>query len=70
MLIDKELDIILDDRNAKLGNKLHDWELIGVPQFIIIGRSEAQNNEVTYKKRGGAGKDTIKHDELYNILKS
>ena len=51
MLIDKELDIILDDRNAKLGNKLNDWELIGVPQFIIIGRSEAQNNEVTYKKR-------------------
>ena len=50
MLIDKELDIILDDRNAKLGNKLNDWELIGVPQFIIIGRSEAQNNEVTYKK--------------------
>ena len=56
MLINREIDVILDDRNAKLGNKLHDWELIGVPQFIIIGRSEAQNNEVTYKKRGECGK--------------
>ena len=70
MLIDKELDIILDDRNAKLGNKLNDWELIGVPQFIIIGRSEAQNNEVTYKKRGSAEKDTLKHDDIYNVLAS
>ena len=70
MLINRDIDVILDDRNAKLGNKLHDWELIGVPQFIIIGRSEAQNNEVTYKKRGAAEKDTLKHDELYNVLKS
>ena len=68
MLIDKELDVILDDRNAKLGNKLHDWELIGVPHFIIIGRSEAQNNEVTYKKRGGEEKDTLKHGDIYNVL--
>ena len=64
MLINRDIDVILDDRNAKLGNKLHDWELIGVPQFIIVGRSEAQNNEVTYKKRGAVEKDTLKNDEI------
>ena len=26
--------------------------------------------EVTYKKRGAAEKDTLKNDELYNVLKS
>ena len=68
MLINREIDVILDDRNVKLGNKLNDWELIGVPQFIIIGRSETQNNEVTYKKRGGMEKDTLKHDDIYDVL--
>ena len=68
MLIKREIDVILDDRNAKLGNKLNDWELIGVPKFIIIGRSEAQNNEVTYKKRGSAEKDTLKYDDIYDVL--
>ena len=69
MLINRKIDVILDDRNNKLGNKLNDWELIGVPQFIIVGRSEAQNNEVTYKKRGNESKETLKHDELYNVLR-
>ena len=69
MLIHRKIDVILDDRNNKLGNKLNDWELIGVPQFIIVGRSEAQNNEVTYKKRGNESKETLKHDELYNVLR-
>ena len=68
MLINREIDVILDDRNIKLGNKLNDWELIGVPHFIIIGRSETQNNEVTYKKRGVMEKDTLKHDDIYDIL--
>ena len=41
-----------------------------MPKFIIVGRSEAQNNEVTFKKRGGTEKDTLKHDDIYNVLTS
>ena len=48
------VEIILDDRNAKLGNKLHDWELMGVPNIAIIGKKEAENNIVTFKKRSGS----------------
>jgi len=47
----KGIEVILDDRNAKLGNKLNDWELIGVPNIVIVGKSEAENNAVTFKKK-------------------
>ena len=64
MLIEKGKDIILDDRNAKLGNKLYDWELIGVPNFIIIGKSEVENKKITFKKRGSSVKESINTDEI------
>ena len=68
MLVEKGKDIILDDRSAKLGNKLHDWELIGVPNFIIIGKSELENKKVTFKKRGSSIKENINTDELLGKL--
>tara|TARA_B100000035_G_scaffold315162_1_gene334191 strand:+ start:7654 stop:8904 length:1251 start_codon:yes stop_codon:yes gene_type:complete len=64
MLVEKGKDIIHDDRTAKLGNKLYDWELIGVPNFIIIGKSELETKKVTYKKRGSSVKESINTDEL------
>ena len=62
------VDVILDDRNAKLGNKLHDWELIGVPRYIIIGRSETENKQVTYKLRGDTNKEILNLDNVCNIF--
>ena len=46
----KGIEVILDDRNSKLGNKLNDWELIGVPNIVIIGKSETESKSVTFKK--------------------
>ena len=62
------VDVILDDRNAKLGNKLHDWELIGVPRYIIIGRTETENKQVTYKLRGDSNKEILNLDNVCNIF--
>ena len=62
------LDVMLDDRNSKLGSKLNDWELIGIPNIIIIGKTEADKSEVTFKTRGSSDKSSIKLDELINIL--
>jgi threonyl-tRNA synthetase len=62
------IEIILDDRNAKLGNKLHDWELIGVPNIAIIGKKEAENNIVTFKKRSGSEKESLSIDQLISKL--
>ena len=68
MLMKKDIDVILDDRNAKLGNKLHDWELIGVPKCLIIGKTETDNKQVTYKLRADSNKEKLNLIDIYNVL--
>ena len=34
--------VILDDRNQGLGFKAKDWELIGIPYQIIVGKRAAE----------------------------
>jgi len=65
----KGIEVILDDRNAKLGNKLNDWELIGIPNVVIIGKSEAENNSLTFKKRGQTDKASLSTGDLIKIIK-
>ncbi len=67
-LMNKGHDIILDDRDAKLGNKLNDWELIGIPNFIIVGKSESNQNNVTFKRRGESDKSALSMDDLDKVL--
>jgi len=68
-LIAKGIEVILDDRNAKLGNKLNDWELIGIPNIVIVGKSEAESNSLTFKKRGQADKANLSIEDLIKIIK-
>jgi len=69
-LLNRNIEIILDDREIKLGNKLNDWDLIGIPNILIIGKSEAENNSVTFKRRGDKEKDSFTVDELMNFVES
>jgi prolyl-tRNA synthetase len=61
------VEVILDDRNSKLGNKLNDWELIGVPNIVIVGKSEAETKSVTFKKRGQDDKSSLSIEDLIKI---
>ena len=63
------IEVILDDRDAKLGKKLYDWELIGIPNFIIIGKTEMNTKKITFKKRGDKDKVELAVDELFTQLK-
>ena len=67
-LIQSGLDVMLDDRVSKLGNKLNDWELIGIPNIIIVGKVEADNRTVTFKRRGSADKSSLNLDKLVNVI--
>ncbi|GIS46359.1 MAG: hypothetical protein Ct9H90mP18_06910 [Gammaproteobacteria bacterium] len=40
-LKDKNIDVIVDNRDVGFGIKMKDWELIGIPHFFIIGKNEA-----------------------------
>ena len=62
------VETILDDRNAKLGNKLHYLELMGIPNIAIIGKKEAENNIVTFKKRNDSEKESLSIDQLISKI--
>ena len=66
-LSSKGVEVILDDRNSKLGNKLNDWELIGIPNIAIVGKYEAETKSVTFKKRGQDDKSSLSIENLIKI---
>ena len=69
LLKKNNIDLIYDDRDANLGKKIKDWELIGIPNIIIIGTSETENKNVTYKERAAKLKTQISVDNLCQQLK-
>ena len=54
MLVDGGIEALLDDRKDRLGSKLKDAELTGIPVQIVIGPKnlEAGNLEVKFRKTG------------------
>lgn len=48
--INKHVEVVEDDRKLKLGFKLKDWELVGLPYLIIVGR-RASEGIVEFKNR-------------------
>lgn len=65
-----KLDVILDNRNIKIGSILSDWELIGIPHFIIIGNNFIINNEIDYKNRLNLKKIfSIKKKKILKFIK-
>ncbi len=50
-LTDRNLDVLLDDRNVRPGVKFKDADLIGIPIQIIIGERSLKNNYIEVKRR-------------------
>jgi len=59
-LINKDLSVIVDDRNEKIGRKIRDTELKRIPYMLIVGEKEMQNNEVSVRKQGEGDKGSEK----------
>jgi prolyl-tRNA synthetase len=63
-LCTSNIDIVYDDRDLKMGSKIKDWELLGIPHMIIIGKKETENNNVIYKSRLSKDKKEFTFDKL------
>ena len=62
------VEVILDDRNAGFGFKAKDWELIGIPYQIVVGR-EAANGIVEFKIRETNEKISMSSKEaIVNVI--
>ena len=64
MLRDKNVDVIVDNRDVGFGIKMKDWELIGIPHFFMVGKNEATKNIVTHKLRTMPNKNSLQIEDM------
>ena len=62
------IDVILDDRNKRIGFMLSDWDLIGIPIRILISPKTIANNECEIKLRSESESKIISLDKLDDLL--
>lgn len=52
-LLNNHLEVVLDDRDAKPGFKFKDWDLIGIPYMIIVGKRASEGIVELKNRRTG-----------------
>lgn len=67
-LMKNNIDTILDDRNERLGVKLNDMDLIGVPYRIIVGK-RASEGIIELKRRDSDENLEIKVSKILEYIK-
>jgi prolyl-tRNA synthetase len=64
------LDVLLDDRDERLGSMLADIELIGIPQRIVVGERGLKTGQVEYQRRTDKEAALIGLNDAINHVKS
>ncbi len=67
-LLDKGIDVCLDDRGKRPGVMFSELELIGIPHRIVIGDKTLADNEVEYKGRADSDSQRIGIDEIITVI--
>lgn len=62
-----KVEVILDDRDERPGFKFKDWELIGIPYIITVGK-KAGENIVEFKERKTMIKEEKDINEVLSIV--
>lgn len=65
-LKEKNINVLIDDRNERFGFKMKDYELIGIPYAIIVGK-KVEDDMVELVSRDG---DTIKEVSPSKIIEA
>ena len=60
-------EVILDDRDYKPGFKFKDWDLIGIPYMIIVGRRASEGN-VEVKNRYTNEKIEMEYNNAIELI--
>jgi len=63
----KGLDVLLDDRKDRFGAKIKDYELLGVPHAVVIGK-KLQDALVELVSRKGLKKEEFSVNEIIDIV--
>ncbi len=63
----KGLDVLLDDRKDRFGAKIKDYELLGVPHAIVIGK-KLQEGLVELVTRRGLEKEEVSVNDIIELV--
>jgi len=63
----KGIEVLLDDRKDRFGAKIKDYELMGVPLAVVIGK-KLKDNLVEVITRKGMGKTEVASSEIEAFL--
>lgn len=61
LLSEKNIRVLFDDRNEKIGKKIREAEMMKIPFMLVIGEKEVQNNAVSVRqhKKGDVGSMSV-----------
>lgn len=62
------IDVILDDRDQRLGAMLADWELIGIPNRVVVGERNLKEGKMEYQGRRDAESQLIAINVIFDFL--
>ncbi|PCG19261.1 proline--tRNA ligase [Brachyspira sp. G79] len=65
-----KVETIFDDRKERLGVKLNDCDLIGIPMRIMVGKKSLQRGVVEFKLRSSSESIEVKADEIVEYVKA
>jgi prolyl-tRNA synthetase len=63
-LVDAGIEVLLDDRDERPGEKFADADLIGVPVRVIVGKKTLDDGEVDVRRRDGSGEGRVATSEV------
>ena len=67
LMLEKGVDVLLDERKDRFGAKMKDYELLGVPHAVVIGK-KLSDGLVEFVSRDGMVKDETSVDAIENLL--
>lgn len=65
-----KVETMFDDRKERLGVKLNDCDLIGIPMRIMVGKKSLQRGVVEFKLRSSSESIEVKADEIVEYVKA
>jgi len=66
-MLAKGVDVLLDERKDRFGAKMKDYELIGIPHAVVIGKNLSEGI-VEFITRDGMGIEEVSVDNIANLL--
>ncbi len=66
-MLEQGVDVLLDDRKDRFGAKMKDYELIGIPYAVVIGKKLA-DGLVEFVSRDGMNKEEIMVEDIEELL--